>query len=251
MIPNIKELAHRQLENYRAKTPGMCFLDPGFLIDVKTAYALQDTVTNLRVDQGETIIGYKVGCTGPETTKQFGMQGPIRGTLFSEEAHKTGAKLDILNFSNLAIEAEMAIEIDTQGKLLTIFPVIELHNFVFRGPKKSLPELIGNNGINAGIVLPERHWRKPEKFYRNDSFITLYINDKKIGNSSFWPNAEGPNTSLDWLKANLKEYSLELTAGQIILAGTPLGLYPVQNGDEIAVHIDNEVSVECSVHSDL
>jgi hypothetical protein len=35
------------------------------------------------------------------------------------------------------------------------FPVIELHHFVFRGPRKTLAELVANNGINAGAVIAQ------------------------------------------------------------------------------------------------
>ena len=84
------ELAKRQLRDYRSFNPGTCFADPEFSIDAKTAYYLQDTVTQLRVGYGESVIGYKVGCTGPGTTAQFGMDGPIRGTLFAEEVLQTG-----------------------------------------------------------------------------------------------------------------------------------------------------------------
>jgi hypothetical protein len=35
--------------------------------------------------------------------------------------------------------------------------------------------------------------------------------------------------------------------GQIVLAGTPLGLYPVLSGDHVAVFVNDEIGVECSV----
>ncbi len=36
------------------------------------------------------------------------------------------------------------------------FPAIELHNFVFRARRRTLGELVINNSINAGIVIPQR-----------------------------------------------------------------------------------------------
>ena len=59
----------------------------------------------LRLKEGETVIGYKVGCTGPGTTKLFGMQGPIRGTLFESEVHESGVELNANQFCNLAIRS--------------------------------------------------------------------------------------------------------------------------------------------------
>ena len=87
------------------------------------------------------------------------MQGPIRGTLFNQEIHQSGATLNLNQFDNLAIEAEMAFQTGAGGEITSVFPVIELHNFVFRAPKKSLSELIANNGLNKGIILPDQNWK--------------------------------------------------------------------------------------------
>ena len=59
---DIAKLAAAQLQDYRSNNPGTCFEDPGFSIDIATAYELQDAVTALRVASGERVIGYKVGC---------------------------------------------------------------------------------------------------------------------------------------------------------------------------------------------
>ncbi len=48
----------------------------------------------------------------------------------------------------------MALRIGDDGRIAAAFPVVELHHFVFRAPRKTLAELVANNGINAGIVIP-------------------------------------------------------------------------------------------------
>ena len=81
-MDKISEIANRQLTDFRNTTPGMCFSEKGFTLKISEAYAVQDALVNLRVNEGDSVIGYKVGCTGPGTIKLFGIQGPIRGTLF-------------------------------------------------------------------------------------------------------------------------------------------------------------------------
>ena len=73
-----------------------------------------------------------MGCTGSGTKEQFGIDGPIRGTLFDTEQLKNGTSLSLENFCRLSIEGEMAIKIDADGCINSVFPVIELHNFIFR-----------------------------------------------------------------------------------------------------------------------
>jgi 2-keto-4-pentenoate hydratase len=57
----------------------------------------------------------------------------------------------------------------------------------------------------------------------------------------------GVHASLEWLCEHLAETGRALLPGQIILAGTVLGLYPVRDGDRIVVRVDNRVGVECQV----
>ena len=110
MTNKIDAWARRQLADYQSNKPGTIFSDRGFQININEAYAIQDTMVKLRLQKGETIAGYKVGCTGPGITKLFGMQGPIRGTLFNQEIYQSGATLNLNQFDNLAIEAEMAFQ---------------------------------------------------------------------------------------------------------------------------------------------
>ena len=243
----IRKLANNQLEDYRSQNPGTCFADPDFVIDIAAAYELQDAVTKLRVKTGERVIGYKVGCTGPGTKAQFGMAGPIRGTLFSDEALSNGVFINPNKFCELAIEGEMAIKIGGDLEIATVFPVIELHNFLFRAEKKTLSELIANNGFNAGIVLPSDNWQHSKKYIKQEARLTLSMNGSKVGDTGLWPNDAGPEASLSWLKNNLKKSGIELVAGDIVLAGTALGLFPVKAGDEIKVHIDDIPTVTCRI----
>ena len=244
---DLEELAVRQLSDYQSKNPGTCFLDPNFNLDITSAYKLQDFVTKIRVQSGEQVIGYKVGCTSPVTKAQFGMDGPIRGTLFAGEVRQNGVSLNPDEFCQLAIEGEMAIRINKKFKIEAVFPVIELHNFIFRSKKKNLSELIANNGINSGIVLPDMYRQQSKNHIIKDGILSLSINGQNIGQAGFWPNNAGAEESLNWLKNNLAEHGLQLMPKNIVLAGTALGLYPVKNGDEVLVCVDKQPAVSCSV----
>lgn len=243
----IQALAKRQLQDYRGFNPGTCFADPEFSIDTKTAYHLQDTVTQLRVEDGERVTGYKIGCTGPGTTAQFGMDGPIRGTLFREEVLQTGSSLNPNKFCRLAVEGEMAIRIGSDGEMEAAFPVIELHNLVFRAEKKTLSELIANNGINAGVILPEIEWQQSKAFVTENASLAVNINGTELGVGDLWPKPGGPAESLNWLRQHFKDFKLRLLPGQIVLAGTSLGLYPVQSGDHVSVCLNGQPAVCCSI----
>ena len=248
MIKNIQKIAHRQLQDYKNINPGTCFSDKKFYLSIHEAYAVQDLVAGLRSAEGETVIGFKVGCTGPGTTKLFGMQGPIRGTLFDKEVYESGVELNANNFCNLAVEAEMAIKVDADRNILSVFPIIELHNLVFRAPQKSLSELIANNGLNRGIVSSAKTWEKQLEFYENKLVLSLEVNGSEIDSGELWLMEGGPTSSLHWLKNHLVDHDLEILPGNIILGGTALGLHKVQAGDRIDVKVDGEKVVNCFIN---
>ena len=137
------DLPLRRLRDYRARRPGTWFMQ-GAEISLEAAYAVQDEVARLRTAEGAVPAGYKVGCAGAGTTAQFGMGGPISGRLFFDEFRPNGTMLREGDFAKLVVEAEVALRIGEDGKILAAFPVIELHNFVFRAARPTLAELVAN-----------------------------------------------------------------------------------------------------------
>ncbi len=242
-----RALAARQWQDLQDGTPGTCFAEPQDALDLDGAYAVQAAVAGLRCAAGDQVVGYKVGCTGPGVVAQFGMAGPIRGMLFAGGLHRSGAVLPARAYANLAIEGEMAMRIGADGMPLAVFPVIELHHFVFRGARKTLVELVANNGLNAGVVLPDEADPRWAPSRMQATRLEVWINDRLADSGSLWPLPGGPEASLEWLRANLQGQGLSLRPGDLVLAGTPLGLLPVQAADRVRVCLDAVLAVECSI----
>ena len=251
IVNNLDDLARKQLDDYREVNPGTCFGEENFKLTIDEAYAIQDAVVGLRLNEGEKVVGYKVGCTGQGTTKLFGMKGPIRGTLFDSEVHQSGVILNANNFLNLAIEAEMAIKIGENDKIISVYPIIELHNFIFRASKKSLSELIANNGLNKGIIISNKNWQTSPEAYNESSLLSLEVNGSVIDSGELWPMKDGPKSSTNWLKTHLSNHDLKMTANNIILGGTALGLHKVQPGDCVEVKVDGKMAVQCFIKANI
>ena len=113
--------------------------------------------------------------------------------------------------------------------------------------KKTLAELIANNGINAGIILPKINWQNSTRYLNKNAQLTLLINGIDIGTTGLWPSDDGREASVTWLKSNLEDCGIKLKRGSIVLAGTALGLYSVKSGDEVSVHIDRQPLVSCTI----
>jgi 2-keto-4-pentenoate hydratase len=243
----VQALALRQWRDYQWATPGAAFADPEMSLTLEEAYAVQMEVARLRCTAGDAVVGYKVGCIGPGVVKQFGMSGPIHARLFRSEIRDSGITLRHIAFANPAIEGEMAIRIGENDQIVGVFPVIELHHFVFRGPRKTLAELIANNGINAGAVVRREHAPLPLAHWNGARTLSVAIDGTIIDAGALWAMADGPTGVIDWLRRDLNRFGEALKPGDLVLAGTPLGLHPVSPGNHVVVSVDGTPYVDCRI----
>jgi 2-keto-4-pentenoate hydratase len=197
--------------------------------------SVQAEVARLRSLAGESIAGYKIGCIGPKIREQFGLSGPIRGLLFKSELHPSGSTVSSSMHSSLAVEGEMAVRIGEEGQVAYAFPVIELHNYVLRARIKLLSELVANNALNAGVILPKGEHIMAHPACAKTGTLEVRINDRLADAGALWSMPGGLEEAVAWLTNHLRDYGISLQVGDIILTGTALGLHHVKPGDYIQV----------------
>jgi 2-keto-4-pentenoate hydratase len=241
----LKRLASRQWRDYQWGTPGSAFADPETVLTLDEAYKVQLEVARLRCDAGDAVVGYKVGCIGPSVVKRFGMSGPIHARIFRSEIYDSGVKLRHLAFANPAIEGEMGLQVGNDGQIVAAFPVIELHHFVFRGVQKTLVELVANNGISAGAVIPSDLRIRSLKEWESARMLSISVNGRVVDLGPLWGMEAEAVGTIEWLRRDLGRFGVDLAPGDIVLAGTPLGLHPVLPGDHVLVSVDGVDCVAC------
>jgi 2-keto-4-pentenoate hydratase len=183
------DLAARQYGDYRRGTPGSWFAEDHPPLSLEQAYAVQTEVARLRARDGSAVAGYKLGCIGARVREQFGMDGPIRGFLYADELHRSGAAISCARHANLAIEGEMALRLGEDGAIAAAFPIVELHNYVYRGPKPTLAELIANNGLNAGVVLPDKEPALADAGPLDATELEITLNGTLLERGPLWASA--------------------------------------------------------------
>jgi len=257
-ISQLSELAKKQLADYDAHHPGRIFEQGASFLTVAQAYALQVDVARLRVKRGESLAGYKVGCVSEAVRRQLDLKRPVFGHLFATEIYHSGAVLDSALFEGLAVEGEIALRLGQdipdgewlrrhqERAIATTFAVIELHNYVFRSNVRTAQELIANNALHAGVVLPAQECVIKQVTDLSDGGLSVFRNGELLATpASAVPG--GPFASLLQLVEHLRKFGICLTRGQIVLTGSPLPLYRVSPGDRIAVRGSRLASVEAAI----
>jgi hypothetical protein len=133
-------------------------------------------------------------------------------------------------FASLAIEGEMAVRIAPDGTMSATFPVIELHHFVFRGVRKTLPELVANNGLNGGFVLPHDGWLSSQEYMEKKGVLSVRVNDRLVASGDLWPMRGGFDSSLGWLRQHLATTRRDLLPGHVVLRGRRSGFIQFAEG---------------------
>ena len=235
--------ANKILDDYDAKNPGTIFKKKINLSN-KDALLLQSKVTKLRINRGEKVIGYKIGCVAKETQKKMGFTQPAWGSLWKDELFESGIELKKEDFLNPAMEAEFGIKLnrDIDPKLVSfnyilesvesIYPLIEIHNLVFYGEEPYGAELLANNALHAGIVLG------PETKFPNNNKITdlKLIYDHEIIDA--WTEKKWPNDMLsevEWLVKEQAKTNNILKKNDLILTGAYGFPVPIDNKKLIEV----------------
>jgi 2-keto-4-pentenoate hydratase len=235
------------LADYDAHRPGRIFEDAAFTLTIAEAFEVQRQVAALRVARGEALAGYKIGCISEAVQRQLGLDRPAFGHLFATEFYRSGAVVDAAAFDCLAIEGEFAVRMGADLSIASVFPVIELHNNVFRGAVRTPQELIANNALHAGVVLPPLEIPCPDPAELVCETISVFLNGELLGSAMGGAIPGGPLASVAKVAEHIASLGGALQPDQIVLTGSPLPLYPARPGDLIALRGPQSTEVELSV----
>lgn len=223
-------------------------------LSITDAYRVQDLVADMRVQRGEEIVGFKVGCTSDAIRAQFGLSEPISGYLFKPHLFEEGSVIDWNNFADCAIEPEMVLRIGEglSGHNLSddhlinaieyVSPGIELHNFRFWYGQASIQELICSGGIHAGLVIGDSK-SSPNSLSYNDELFSVYIDEKLVTEAPAREIMGGPIHSLRWLVNSLTRRGSCLKEGSYVIPGSPVELIRIEQDCELRVQIGELDSV--------
>ncbi|MHB1556610.1 MAG: 2-keto-4-pentenoate hydratase [Isosphaeraceae bacterium] len=242
----LRPIATTLLAGLDARTPGTPSCRPSDRLSIADAYDLQAEVCRLREGRGERVIGYKVGCTGRPIQEQLNVREPIFGRLFDTGVFRSGACLSHAAFAQLAVEGELAVRLgrdlagpdvsadECREAIDAVFPVIELHHHVLPADWPPAQWLVASGGLHAGFVFDDAASAGPVSSGFADR-LSVRINQVVVGDARGPEALIDPVLSLRWLCGRLARSGVALRAGQTVLTGSPLSLYPAGPGSRIVV----------------
>ena len=219
-------------------------------LSIADSYRVQNIVCQKRLDAGEEVIGYKVGCTSIAIRDQFGIEEPISGRLFSPHIYGEGIQINRQHYANCAIEPEIVLTVgsdlfgqDLPDEILInaiecVSAGIELHNYTFWHDPPCLQELICSGGIHAGLIVGKKKVSPRDLSFKNDIF-SVHQDDKLIASAPALEIMGGPLNSLRWLVNSLSSFGEILKKGSLVIPGSPTELISVTHDCDLDVVIQN------------
>jgi 2-keto-4-pentenoate hydratase len=212
-------------------------------LSLSEAYEVQSQVLVRRIREGEQKVGWKIGCTSRAIQEQFGLSQPISGRLMEPHIHHDGVVLPAGDFAYCAVEPEMvfrlrkdlspgADEKAAADAIASVAAGIEFHNFHFWYGTPTSQELIGSNGIHAGLVMNEERSFKSQ-FDLSMEGVGIWVNNQLEASGIGAEIMGGPVESLCWLARHASKRGETIRRGELIIPGSAVKLVRVKPGDKI------------------
>jgi 2-oxopent-4-enoate/cis-2-oxohex-4-enoate hydratase len=218
-------------------------------IEMNDAYRISQQIMRLRLTDGETITGKKIGITSVVVQAMFDVHQPDFGFLTNQMAVANGADIKIQdNLIQPRAEGEIAFMLnrDLVGPGITeqhvidateyIVPCFEIVDSRIENWQITIEDTIADNAscglyvLGTGKVNP-REVDLPNlkmKVFKNDELLSEGLGSAVQGN---------PLTAVAWLANTLSQYAIPFNAGEIILSGSLVPLEPVFAGDQMRLEL--------------
>lgn len=238
------ESRREQIRHFSNRHPSMT-IDDG--------YAVSRAWAGIKLDEGQRVIGHKIGLTSRAMQVSSKITEPDFGTLFDEMLYESGQPIRAERFIKPRVEVELAFVLhsplggshvaatDVLNATDRVIPALEIIDARIEqfdrdtGTPRKVFDTISDNAANAGIVLGGNPVRPDDVDLRWTGAL-LHLNGT-IEESGLAAAVLGhPANGIAWLARRLHQHGEQLQAGQIVLAGSFTRPVAIEAGD--VIHAD-------------
>jgi 2-oxo-3-hexenedioate decarboxylase len=212
----------------RTRTPVVPFTHANPFLSLDTAYLAQRLFVQHRLDQGERLVGAKLGLTSKVKRQALGINEPMFGRLTSRMVAPHGEPLSLAGYIKPRAEPEIAFLIgkpisgdEPLGEVLrgidAVLPAIEIVDSRYSAPFR-LADSVADNGGAASIVLGTG-WRSPGDLVDLSVLGCVFRHHDGIDTAAGGAVMGHPVAAIQWLARALSRRGEALEVGSIVLSG--------------------------------
>ena len=247
------EIEQLGLELYRAlrnqkMLPPLTEREPQLTLD--DAYQISQCFLQHRLNDGERVIGKKIGLTSKVVQEMLGVHQPDFGFLTDAMMFESGSEIP---FNSPLIQAKSEGEIafilkaDLKGPNVTPQDVIDATESVaacfeivdsrVKDWKIKIEDTVADNASCGIFVMGDERVSPLDVDFENCQMVIK--NQGEVVATGQGSAALGsPLNCVAWLANTLGDYGISLNAGDIILSGSLAAMIPCQEDDDMSVEIE-------------
>jgi len=222
--------------------------------DAALAYAIQQVNVDLRCEQGERIVGRKIGLTSLAVQTQLGVDQPDFGTLFASMAYGDNQPIPLSTLIQPKVEAEIALVLerdltaekhtyaDLIGATAYALAAIEVVDSRVQNWDIRFTDTVADNASSARFVLGSR----PVLLRDVDlsaCAMTLAQGGEVLSRGNGSACLGNPLNAAAWLADRMVQLGTPLRAGDIVLTGALGPMVAVKQPGTYTVQIEGLGSV--------
>lgn len=212
-------------------------------------YAIQQHLVTRLVDEGESIVGYKLGLTSLPMQKLLGVDSPDFGPVFASGVFRDGAELPVDRFIAPRMEAEIGVVLDrdltgpdctpaealsASRGLVAALEIVDSRIVDWRIKlADTVADLASNGAIALSSVVVPIEGFDPRLlgmvFSKNGEVVATGAGAAALGD---------PLAAVAWLANTLAPMGVTLPAGSVIMTGALHAMVPVSPGDVFRADFD-------------
>ncbi|MCC6073949.1 fumarylacetoacetate hydrolase family protein [Pseudomonas sp. GCM10022188] len=218
-------------------------------LTLQQAYELQLNVLARRQrENGERVIGKKIGVTSQVVMEQLKVDQPDFGHLTSAMLRADGAAIAVADLIAPKAEGEIAflLKEDLRGPGLTVadvlratecvMPCIEIVDSRIRDWQIRIQDTVADNASSALFVLGDAAV-DPRELELGLVGMTLELNGEIASTGAGAAALGHPANAVAWLANTLGGFGMALEAGEVILSGALSAMVPVKAGDNLRISL--------------
>jgi 2-oxo-hept-3-ene-1,7-dioate hydratase len=243
------------VEAERTRQPTSRISDRHPEITIEDAYRIQRAVVAAKLKAGRRIRGHKIGLTSRAMQQAAGIGEPDFGHLLDDTVYLDGRSIDVSQFLQPRVEAELAFVLGKQLKgpgvtatdalLATDFiqPALEIIDSRTVTPRKIF-DTIADNSALGGLIIGGTPVRPTDvdlrwvgsALYKNGIVEETGLSVAVLGH---------PANAVAWLANRLADFGVPLEPGHLVLSGSSIRPVVVAKSD--VIHADYGVLGAISV----
>jgi 2-oxo-3-hexenedioate decarboxylase len=227
-VTDATTMADALIKAQRTRSPILPFTRTNPFLDIETAYKTQARVVEHRLEDGEKIVGAKLGMTSKVKRHALGIDEPVYGRLTSGMLVAPGEPLDLRPLIHPRAEPELAFLIGrpivapvTIAGVLSateaVLPALEVVDSRYSAAFR-LPDSVADNAGAARVVLGARAVRPADLV--DLSLLGCVLRSRGVIHTAAGGAVMGhPAGALVWLAEALGARGEHIGAGSIVLSG--------------------------------